>query len=165
MSKKGLIGCTIGFLMTMFLVCGVVLAEKASEKALAPEIKAPMLVCPNCKEIRLGPKKGIALAQKVHVCEDCKTDVTEYEVHTCQTCGKDVLVCPMCATMHAQAASPMCPECKTVRLPPRKGLELAKTVIICDVCKKEITEVEKYVCDKCKKEYLACPSCKKVLSK
>lgn len=158
MCKKGLTGCSIGFLMTIFFVCGQVLAEKA----LAPEPKAPILVCPNCKEIRLGPKKGLALAQKIHVCEDCKTDVKEYEVHTCQTCGKDVLVCPMCAKIHAEAAEPMCPSCKTVRLGPKKGLELAKTITVCTECKKEIKEFEKYTCEKCQKEYIACPSCKKL---
>ena len=160
MSKKGLIGCSIGFLMTMFLVCSPVLAEKA----LVPEPKAPILVCPNCKEIRLGPKKGIALAQKVHVCEDCKMDVKEYEVHACQACGKDVMVCPMCAKA-AEEATPICPSCKTVRLGPKKGLELAKTVMICTECKKDIKELEKYTCGKCEKEYLACPSCKKLMPK
>ncbi len=161
MSKKGLIGCIIGFLMATSLVCWPVLAQKA----LAPEPKAPILVCPNCKELRLGPKKGIALAQKVMVCEDCKTDVKEYEVHTCQACGKDVLVCPMCAKAAAEASELMCPSCKTVRLGPKKGLELAKTVTICTECKKEIKEFEKYTCDKCQKEYLACPSCKKLMPK
>lgn len=160
MSKKGLIGCIIGFLMAISLVCWPVFAQKA----LAPEPKASILVCPGCKEVRLGPKKGIALAQKVMVCEGCKTDVAEYEVHACEACGKDVLVCPMCAKAHAEAM-PICPSCKTVRLGPKKGLELAKTVMICTECKKEIKELEKYTCGKCEKEYLACPSCKKLMPK
>lgn len=158
MSKKSLIGSLIGFLMSMFLICLPVLAEKA----LAPEPKAPILVCPNCKEIRLGPKKGIALAQKVMVCEDCKTDVKEYEVHACEACGKDVLVCPMCAKAAAEATELRCPSCKTVRLGPKKGLELAKTITVCTECKRDVKEFEKYTCDKCQKEYLACPSCKKL---
>lgn len=70
-----------------------VLCKKASAELKASTMKAK---CPKCKEVRVRPIKGKALAQWEMKCPDCKKKTKEMLIEHCDECGVDFLVCPIC---------------------------------------------------------------------
>lgn len=52
--------------------------------------------CPKCKEVRVRPIKGRALAKLRMKCPDCKKKTKEWLIMHCDTCGTDFLACPIC---------------------------------------------------------------------
>ena len=140
--------------------------HKHSEKGLAPvhpSYEPPM--CPDCKEVRVGPEKGRTLAKMTMACPSCKNEISEFAVHHCDKCGKDFKVCVICGAASAEFQSATmeakCPKCKEVRVRGIKGQTLAKKEMKCPDCKHKTQEWLVQHCDKCDADFLACPICKK----
>lgn len=74
-----------------------VLCNRASAALEAESVKAE---CPQCKEVRTRPIKGLSYAKMKMKCEHCNKEPEEWLIEHCDKCDKDFLLCQTCKKVH-----------------------------------------------------------------